>query len=248
MKIAIVGKGGVGKSSITAMLAKELSKNSRVLVIDGDESNLTLNKFLGVERGKELLEYIGGREGFKKLKKGKKIFEEPINIEDIKDYLTKKGNIYFLTAGKIHEFGEGCACPIGAMLRDFLKVLNFDGYVLIDTEAGIEHFGRGVEEGCDIIILIVDPTLESLAFAERVKEIANKLGKEYYFIINKVDDETLNILLDKLDKDRIIGVIKENKDLIKKSLKGEELEPIDEIKEIAHFLTKNSKTIPSPNL
>ncbi|WP_456418802.1 ATP-binding protein [Methanocaldococcus infernus] len=248
MKIAIIGKGGVGKSTITAMLAKSLSKDKEVLVIDGDESNLTLNKFLGIERGKEFINYIGGREGFKKLKRSEKLFKNKISLNDIKEYLTKKDNIYFLTIGKIHDFGEGCACPIGALLKELLNNLDFDGYTIIDTEAGLEHFGRGVEESCDLIILIVDPTLESLNFAEKVKDICQRLGKNYYFIINKADDETLKILLDRLDKDKILGVIKENKEIVRKCLLGEELEPVEEIEKIAHFITSNSKTIPSPNL
>ncbi|WP_423792060.1 ATP-binding protein [Methanocaldococcus indicus] len=240
MKIAIVGKGGCGKSTITALLAKELSKNKKVLVIDGDESNITLHNILGVEKPKkEFLEYLGGRKDFMKKIKGKKdikIFDK-LKIDNLpEECITKKGNIYFLMIGKIHDFGEGCACPIGVVLREFLKSLELDNdeIVILDTEAGIEHFGRGVEGGCDIIVGIIDPTYESIQLSKKIEEIGEKLNKKVFFILNKVDDETIDLILENINKDKVIGILKNNKEIVKKSLKGDSLDlEIDEIKEIA---------------
>ena len=77
-----------------------------------------------------------------------------------KGYLTEKGNIQLLSTGKIHRFGEGCAYPIDALSSRFLEILNLgDGEFLIaDTDAGIEHFGRGVEKAVDILLVIIDPS------------------------------------------------------------------------------------------
>ena len=249
MKISICGKGGCGKSSITTLMAKEFAKNGyRVLVIDGDESNLSLHKLLGMDMPKDFIEYLGGRKEFmKKLREkmdGKEVelFEGEIYIDSLpKDYLVEKGNIKLLAIGKIHDFGEGCACPMGALLREFLKSLKLKDkeIVIVDTEAGIEHFGRGVEGGCDVIIAVIDPTYESIRLSKKIEEIGEKLGKKVYFIVNKVDDETKDLVLENINKDKVIAVIPNNKEIMRYGLKGEELKvEIPEIKEVVEFLVK----------
>ncbi|EHP85247.1 ATP-binding protein [Methanotorris formicicus] len=247
MKISICGKGGCGKSSITTLLAKEFAKKGYdVLVIDGDESNLSLHKLLGMDFPKDFIEYLGGRKEFmKKLRekmegKDVELFEEEIFINSLpKEYLVENGNIKLLAVGKIHDFGEGCACPMGALLREFLKSLKLKDkeVVIVDTEAGIEHFGRGVEGGCDAIIAIIDPTYESIRLSKKIEEIGEKLGKKVYFIVNKVDDETKDLILENINKDKVIAVIPNNKEIMRCGLKGEELNAeIPEIKGIVDAL------------
>ena len=230
-------------------MAKEFAKKGyRVLVIDGDESNLSLHKLLGMDMPKDFIEYLGGRKEFmKKLRekmdgKDVELFEGEIYIDSLpKDYLVEKGNIKLLAIGKIHDFGEGCACPMGALLREFLKSLKLKDkeIVIVDTEAGIEHFGRGVEGGCDVIIAVIDPTYESIRLSKKIEEIGEKLGKKVYFIINKVDDETKDLILENINKDKVIAVIPNNKEIMRYGLKGEELKvEIPEIKEVVEFLVK----------
>ena len=249
MKISICGKGGCGKSSITTLLAKEFAKKGyNVLVIDGDESNLSLHKLLGMDLPKDFIEYLGGRKEFmKKLREkmdGKEVelFEGEISISSLpKEYLVEKDNIKLLAIGKIHDFGEGCACPMGALLREFLKSLKLNDkeVVIVDTEAGIEHFGRGVEGGCDVIIAIVDPTYESIRLSKKIEEIGEKLGKKVYFIVNKVDDETRDLILENINKDKVIAIIPNNKEIMKCGLKWEELNAeLSEIKNIVEILAK----------
>ena len=249
MKISICGKGGCGKSSITTLLAKEFAKKGyNVLVIDGDESNLSLHKLLGMDLPKDFIEYLGGRKEFmKKLREkmdGKevKLFEGEISIDTLpKEYLVEKDNIKLLAIGKIHDFGEGCACPMGALLREFLKSLKLNDkeVVIVDTEAGIEHFGRGVEGGCDVIIAVIDPTYESIRLSKKIEEIGEKLGKKVYFIVNKVDDETKDLILENINKDKVIAIIPNNKEIMKCGLKGEELNAeLSEIKDIVEILAK----------
>ena len=249
MKISICGKGGCGKSSITTLLAKEFAKKGyNVLVIDGDESNLSLHKLLGMDLPKDFIEYLGGRKEFmKKLREkmdGKEVelFEGEISIASLpKEYLVEKDNIKLLAIGKIHDFGEGCACPMGALLREFLKSLKLNDkeVVIVDTEAGIEHFGRGVEGGCDVIIAIIDPTYESIRLSKKIEEIGEKLGKKVYFIVNKVDDETKDLILENINKDKVIAVIPNNKEIMRCGLKGEELKAeLPEIKDIVEILAK----------
>ena len=249
MKISICGKGGCGKSSITTLLAKEFAKKGYdVLVIDGDESNLSLHKLLGMDLPKDFIEYLGGRKEFmKKLREkmdGKEVelFEGEISISSLpKEYLVEKDNIKLLAVGKIHDFGEGCACPMGALLREFLKSLKLNDkeVVIVDTEAGIEHFGRGVEGGCDVIIAVIDPTYESIRLSKKIEEIGEKLGKKVYFIVNKVDDETKDLILENINKDKVIAIIPNNKEIMRCGLKGEELNAeLSEIKNIVEILAE----------
>jgi len=100
-----------------------------------------------------------------------------------RDYLTGKGNIKLLSMGKIYQFGEGCACPIDALSSKFLEILDFgDGEFLIaDTDAGIEHFGRGVEKGVDILFAVIDPSRESILLAEKVSELGIGTAANIHF-------------------------------------------------------------------
>ncbi len=218
MKVLICGKGGSGKSVLTALLSKSLvSRGYEVLVVDGDESNLTLHRILGVERPKELRELFDSR---------KEIFEKAKNLEirsikDIpKEFVSVKNGLKFVCIGKIHGFGEGCACPMGFLLKIFLKKLELeeDQFVVVDSEAGVEHFGRGVEEGCDAVIVVLDPTYESKIIAERIK--AMNLGKPLIFVLNK-HDKKLEGFLNDLNADVWIPFKEE---IFLSCLKGEELE------------------------
>jgi len=159
MKTLICGKGGCGKSTIVALLAKEMAaRKNTVLVIDSDESNIGLHSRLGMKKPDDFMNYFGGK---------KLLFEKTKEIKDTwrlgdlpADYLTRKGNIRLLSMGKIYQFGEGCACPINALSSKFLEILDLrePEFLIADTDAGIEHFGKGIENGVDILITIIDPS------------------------------------------------------------------------------------------
>lgn len=202
MKILVCGKGGCGKSVVSALIAKELAKRGkRVLVVDTDESNFGIYKNFGVEQPKDFMEYLGGKDAvrevlIKSIQGGSgertKMFKG-ITIDGIPDdYAVSKGNIKIMAIGKIHDFGEGCACPMGAVAREFLEALKLDEneYVVVDTDAGIEHFGRGVEAGCDVIVAVVEPSYESIQLTNKIVELASKLGKKAIVVANKVNEKT----------------------------------------------------------
>ncbi|WP_457549783.1 ATP-binding protein [Archaeoglobus sp.] len=231
MKLLVCGKGGSGKSTLTTLIAKSLSRRGyKVLVVDGDESNLSLHRLLGIEKPKELKDLFGSR---------KEIFEKVKNlelkrIEDIpKDFVSAKDGIMLVCVGKIHGFGEGCACPMGALLREFLKGLKLDEneFVVVDSEAGIEHFGRGVEEGCDAIVVVLDPTYESIVMAERIR--AMNVGKPIYFVLNKFDERFEGLLKD-LD---VVAKIPFSEEIFLSCLKGEELRcEFEEVERLVDFI------------
>ncbi|MBW1717048.1 MAG: ATP-binding protein [Deltaproteobacteria bacterium] len=244
MKILVCGKGGCGKSTIVALLAKEIAaRKNKVLVIDSDESNIGLHSRLGIQKPEDFMNYFGGKkvlfEKTKELKDKWRLDDLPVN------YLTEKGNIQLLSMGKIYQFGEGCACPINALSSKFLEILDLgDGEFLIaDTDAGIEHFGRGVEKGVDIILVIIDPSRESILLAEKVSELGRQVDKPVYYILNRIaDQETEELLLNSIDRERVIAIIPENKEIFLSGLAGTEFNmDVKGIREIADMLESKKK-------
>ncbi|RJS84413.1 adenylyl-sulfate kinase [Methanophagales archaeon] len=247
MKILICGKGGCGKSSVTALLAIELEKRGyKVIVVDNDESNFGLHSQLGMELPKDFALHFGGKRMVaEKLLESKKrerfsVFGEGIRASDIPaDYMSKKGGISLLAIGKIRDFGEGCACPFNALSADFLRMLELrkGEFALVDTDAGIEHFGRGVEAGCDLILIVIDPSQESIRLAEKVNKIAEEVGKPLYYVLNKTDEETARIILDSVDQNKVVSVIPADKKVFRNCLVGEALDfELKGIVELADFL------------
>ncbi|MCD6391666.1 MAG: adenylyl-sulfate kinase [Dehalococcoidia bacterium] len=239
MKILICGKGGCGKSTIVALLAKEMARRrNKVLVIDSDESNIGLHNRLGMQKPDDFMNYFGGKKVlFEKTKEMKNKW----GLDALPgDYLAGKGNIQLLSMGKIYKFGEGCACPINALSSKFLEILDLgDGEFLIaDTDAGIEHFGRGVEKGVDILLVIIDPSQESILLAKKIAELGQQVDRPVYYIFNRIaDQETKEFLLNSIDRNKVIAIIPENKEIFMSGLAGSEFNmDVDGIKEIADIL------------
>ena len=251
MKILTCGKGGCGKSSVTALLAIELEKRGyEVIVVDNDESNFGLHIQLGMELPNDFALHFGGKrmvaEKLLKSKEGERfsVFNDGIRVSDIpEDYMSKKGGLNLIAIGKIRDFGEGCACPFNALSADFLRMLELNKreFALVDTDAGVEHFGRGVEAGCDLILMVIDPSQESIRLAEKVNKISEGAGKPLYYVLNKTDDETEEFLLDSVDQSKVVSVIPEDKRVFKNGLVGEALNfELKGIIELADFLERKT--------
>jgi CO dehydrogenase maturation factor len=244
MKILICGKGGSGKSTIVALLAKELAvRKSKVLVIDSDESNIGLHSRLGMQKPEDFMNYFGGK---KLLFEKTKELKDKWRLDDLpRDYLTEKGNIQLLSMGKIYQFGEGCACPINALSSKFLEILDLGDkeFLIADTDAGIEHFGRGVEKGADILFVVIDPCRESILLAEKVSELSRQVDKPVYYILNRIaDQETEELLLNSIDREKVIAIIPENREIFVSGLAGNELNiDVKGISEIADMLESKKK-------
>jgi len=206
MKVLVCGKGGCGKSTVVALLSKEMAKRkNKVLVIDSDESNIGLHHRLGMAKPADFMNYFGGKK------------------------------ILF----KIYEFGEGCACPINALSSRILEILDVGDkeFLVGDTDAGIEHFGRGIEKGVDTLLIIIDPSRESILLAQKISELGKQINKPTYYVLNRIKQDTEKLLLDLVDKTKVIAIIPENKDIFMSGIAGNELKTsVQGIKEIADKL------------
>jgi len=218
-KMAICGKGGSGKSTVVALLAHGVrDRGYRVLVVDSDESNPGLYRMLGFDKGpKPLLELVGGK---------KKVFptfseesdsretlltREEIPVADLPgDYIVERDSIGLVCIGKILQSLEGCACPMGALSREFLKRLSLqkDEMAVVDMEAGIEHFGRGVETSIDSVLIVTEPSFDSLELAEKINTLAAEVGVErVWTILNKIGSKEIALRLREKLEERGISVI-----------------------------------------
>jgi len=244
MKILICGKGGCGKSTVVALLAKEMAaRKNTVLVIDNDESNIGLHSRLGMQKPDDFMNYFGGK---KLLFEKTKEMKNKWRLDDLPgDYLTRKGNIQLLSMGKIYEFGEGCACPINALSSKFLEIVDLgdEEFLIADTDAGIEHFGRGIETGVDILFVIIDPSQESILLAKKISELGRQVDKPVYYILNRIaDQETKEFLLNSIDREKVIAIIPENKEIFISALAGNEFNmDVEGIKEVADMLESKKK-------
>lgn len=234
MKIMICGKGGSGKSTLTALLARALKENGKtVLVVDADESNLCLHRLLGATMPDVLMDAMGGRKGAREVLNppglqdpGAAFLKDPLTLAEIPaGCLADADGIKLLVVGKIQAFGEGCACMIGNISKTVLGRLREgdDAVVLIDAEAGLEHLGRRVDAGCDLILCVVDPTFESFALADSVRRMAEAPGIQVAYVLNKVDDQVRDTMIGRLDGDRVVATIPRSDQLFRQSLNGEAL-------------------------
>jgi CO dehydrogenase maturation factor len=244
MKIAVCGKGGTGKSTVVALLADNFKRmGMRVIVIDSDESNSGLYWMLGLEKQPSpLMDFVGGKKDIqsKMLARFSRGQSEPemsilrrddINMEDLpEDYVVEGDGKQLITIGKIKQSLEGCACPMGVLSREFLKKLRLSAneIVIVDMEAGIEHFGRGLETSINAVIAVIEPSLESINLAEKINALTSNAGANFAGVVmNKVSsDDIYNNLKKELEKRRlpILGKIPFSEGIIKVCLQGKPTE------------------------
>jgi CO dehydrogenase maturation factor len=256
MKISICGKGGSGKSVLTALLAVGLkARGYRVLVVDSDESNSGLFRLLGFNRPPiPLMEMVGGKKGLKERmavktsakeaeSKGEILNQDRIGLNEIPhQYRMESDNLLLVSIGKILQSLEGCACPMGVLSREFLKKVHLgtNEAALIDMEAGVEHFGRGIETSVDGVMVIVEPSLESLELAARVKTLADEAGvKKTWTVLNKIPSEDLALTLkEELGKREMkaIGQVSYDPEIFRACLEGRRLHAGMAAKEIGEVI------------
>ena len=215
MKIAVAGKGGVGKTTLAASLASHLSLSGRrVTCIDADPSP-TLAWVMGAARDRdvvpisEMRSLIAERTGAGKESYGAYFKLNP-KVDDIPDrYALDAEGVRILTMGVVRHARQGCVCPESALLRELTAhVLTTDNEVVIlDMEAGTEHLGRGTAASVDAMIVVCEPTQLSATIAGRIAALAGELGIERVLaVVNRIENaEDLRLVEEALPSVAPIG-------------------------------------------
>ena len=198
MKVAVSGKGGVGKTTLSAMLAGTWALKGRgVIAIDADpDANLASALGLGPDQEaqplSEMQDLIAERTGAKDNYGG--YFKLNPKVDDIPEAYAKHiGTIRLLTLGGIKRGGGGCICPASALVRALMThvMLGRDDAVVMDMEAGIEHLGRATAQAADALIVVVNESPWSVRTALRVRQLAGDIGMtKVLAVANRVTDST----------------------------------------------------------
>ena len=235
MKIAVTGKGGVGKTTLSSTLARSFAAaGSQVLVVDADP-DANLAQALGIPQSEIdkikpialMADLIEERTGAKPGAPGS-MFKMNPKVDDIPDefsYLHK--GMKLLVMGRAKAGGAGCYCPENVLLKSLVRhiILRRDEVAILDMEAGIEHLTRGTSGAVDALIVVVEPGGRSIQTAQQVKRLAGDLGiSRVYVVGNKVrDDGDRKYIKDSLPDTEVLGFMSYNREVIEADLRGVEV-------------------------
>ncbi len=197
MKVAVAGKGGVGKTLIAGGLASGFAaRGMKTIAIDADSSpNLALTlglsadqarKIIPVSENKELVESKTGT-GYSG------VYRLSFSVDDIvRDYAVRTPfNVNLIVMGTVKAMESGCMCAPNAVIRAMLRhlIVERDEAVVLDLEAGVEHIGRGTAKNVDALLIVADSNLKSLEIAKHIFDLASRAGmKNLYLVGNRVMD------------------------------------------------------------
>jgi CO dehydrogenase maturation factor len=250
MKIAVTGKGGVGKTTFSAILSCLFASDGRrVIAVDADP-DANLAQALGIKPDDikkikpvaDMTDLIEERTGAKSGSTGE-IFKLNPKVDDLPEGIGYKLNgITLLVMGKSKPAASGCYCPENVFLRRLLKhlVLERDEVVIVDMEAGIEHLTRGTAEAVDAFIVVVEPGQRSIQTANTIKDMAKGLGvKRVFAVANKVrNDADMSFVRENLKNTVLLGALAFSQSLMDADIRGispfngapESVEEVREIK------------------
>ncbi|OQY29918.1 MAG: hypothetical protein B6I38_07720 [Anaerolineaceae bacterium 4572_5.1] len=219
MKIAISGKGGVGKTTLSALLAQVYADAGRdVLAVDGDPSPCLAGALGFPDKLQEKLSPISEMSALIEERTGAKpgssggFFTINPRVDDIPErFSVSHRGVRLLEMGSVDLGGSGCICPESAMLKTLFTHLLFrnDEVLLLDMYAGVEHLGRATVDFVDAMVIVVEPTRRSLGTAKQIKKLAHDIGLTRLWLVgNKVgNEEEKNFLFNESPGVPLLGVL-----------------------------------------
>jgi CO dehydrogenase maturation factor len=219
LKIAVSGKGGVGKSTLSAAIARILSgRGHRVLAIDADPDANLASAFGVPAEMKSLIRPIARERNLIEQRTGAKfgrqgqMFNLSPEVSDVAEKFGIRFNgISLIVLGAVKSGGSGCACPENAFLQKLIRhlVLHQDETVVVDMEPGIEHLGRATAGGVDAMIIVLEPGMRSVESAQRIISLSSDigLGGKLYFVLNKMRNSNDLTAVSALAGEKMLGTI-----------------------------------------
>ncbi len=253
MKVAITGKGGVGKTTLSSILARLYADEGRtVLAADVDpDANLGLalgltqeevDQIVPISKMRTLAEERTGATG------AGKFYKLNPYVADIPDLYAKDvDGVKLLVMGTVDVGGSGCVCPEHVMLKSILSAMTYrkDDVVIMDMEAGLEHLGRGTAANMDQFIVVIEPGARSVQTYRNVKRLAADLGvKQVRVVANKVRDSSdEEFIRSTIPEEDLLGIIHYSSQIIEADRQGKspyDFSPaaIDEIRKIKAILDR----------
>ena len=254
MKVAITGKGGVGKTTLSSTLARLYADEGRcVLAADVDpDANLGLalglsqeevDAIVPISKMRTLVEERTGAN------EAGKFFKLNPYVADIPEKYAKDINgVKLLVMGTVDVGGTGCVCPEHVMLKSVLSALTYrkDDVVIMDMEAGLEHLGRGTAANMDQFIVVIEPGARSVQTYRNVKRLASDLGvRRVRVVANKIRDaQDEEFIRDSIPAEDLLGFIHYNMEIMDADRNGRspyDYSPtaIEEIRKIKAILDRD---------
>lgn len=253
LKLAVGGKGGVGKTTITSLIARALAaqnKETKVIAIDADPvANLAAG--LGIDESKpitpvsELSDLIAERTGAEPGTMGGFFTLNP-KVDDIPDrFSIEKDGVKLLVMGTVQQGGSGCICPESTILKALMNhlVLARNEIVVMDMEAGVEHLGRATSGSVDALIVVVNPGKRSRVAADKIRKLGNDIGiKNIVVLGNRIrTEEDKQLIKESMPDYEILGFIPEMDEIMNSDRDG--TRPFDDITQIPEELKEVTKKL-----